>query len=114
MLLKNGGVRQCTTARFGMGMILQEAEIRSYRLFVFHRPEDGKWEFWIRKNDSLIAQGIGSDSCTDTKLLAQNHLYQLLMNKTEKKHFNPVELLDWKNALERIPPGDRAAGKPKT
>jgi len=78
-----------------MGMILQEAEIRNYRLFVFHRPEDGKWEFWIRKNKSLVAQAIGSDSCTDTKLLAQNHLYQLLMNRTEKKHFNPVKLLDW-------------------
>ena len=77
---------------------MQVAEIGTYKITLYKNNE-GLWDFWIKQNGHLLVKSAGMDDCEETKLLVQKHLYDIVMTKKEKKHFDPAQPLEWRNCL---------------
>jgi len=79
-----------------MSMRMQIAEIGTYKLTIY-KDNDGIWELWIRQKGHLLVHSKGTKDCTETKLLVQKHLSDIVMSKKEKSHFDPNRLLEWRD-----------------
>ena len=79
-------------------MRMQVAEIGTYKI-ILYKSNDGLWDFWIKQKGHLLVKSKGTEDCQETKLLVQRHLYDVVMTKKEKKHFDPSRSLEWRNYL---------------
>jgi hypothetical protein len=82
-----------------MSMRMQIAEIGTYKLTIY-KDNQGIWEFWIKQKGHMLVRSKGTKDCTETKLLVQKHLYDIVMSKKEKSHFDPNRLLEWRDQLK--------------
>jgi len=87
-----------------MSMRMQVAEIGTYKI-ILYKSNDGLWDFWIKQKGHRLVKSTGTEDCEETKLLVQKHLYDVVMTKKEKKHFDPSRPLEWRNYL-RGPDGN--------
>lgn len=92
-----------------MSMVMQTAEVGTYRLTVY-KNEKGLWEFWIKQKGHVVVKSIGTKDCDETKNILQKHLYEVVMTPKEKLHFNPQESLEWRNYLSDRGYGPERAG----
>lgn len=77
---------------------MQVADVGTYKITLYKNNE-GLWDFWIKQKGHLLVKSTGTEDCQETKLLVQKHLYDVLMAKKEKKHFDPNCPLEWRNYL---------------
>lgn len=77
---------------------MQTATVGTYEITIY-REETGLWSFWIKQEGRLLVRSIGTADCEETKLLLLQHLHSVVMNRKEKKHFDPDRPLEWKNYL---------------
>jgi hypothetical protein len=91
-----------------VSMRSQVAEVGTYRISLYKNNE-GRWDFWVEQKGHLLVKSTGTDDCEETKLLVQKHLYDIVMTKTEKSHFDPTQRLEWRNELHGID-GPETAG----
>jgi hypothetical protein len=77
---------------------MQVAQIGTYEITIY-KNNDGFWDFWIKQKGHLLVKSTGTGDCEETKVLVQKHLYEIVMSKKEKSHFNPSQLLEWRNPL---------------
>lgn len=87
-----------------MSMRLKVAEVGTYQITLY-KSNDGLWDFWIKQEGHTLVKSTGTGDCQETRLLVQKHLYDIVMTKKEKEHFNPNDPLEWRNYL-RGPGGD--------
>jgi len=81
-----------------MSMRMQVAEVGTYEITLY-KSNDGLWDFRIKQKGHLLVKSTGTEDCQETKLLVQKHLYDVVMTKKEKKHFDPRGPLEWRNYL---------------
>jgi hypothetical protein len=84
-----------------MSMRMQVAEAGSYSLTLY-KSDAGVWDFWIKQKGRLLVKAAGTSDCEETKMLMQRHLYDVVMTKKERKHFDPSKSLEWTNYLHRV------------
>jgi len=77
---------------------MQVAEIGTYEVTLY-KNNDGLWDFWIKQKGHLLVKSTGTVECEETKVLVQEHLFNVVVTKTEKKHFDPKQRLEWRNYL---------------
>lgn len=87
-----------------MSMRMQTAAVCYYEITIY-KTNSGRWDFWIKQKGHLLVQSTGTDDCEETKRLVQEHLYEIVMTKKERKHFDPRKRLDWRNYLYRAGSG---------
>jgi hypothetical protein len=90
-------------------MRMQTAEVGEYKLIIY-RNNAGLWEFSIKQKGHVLVKSTGTADCEETKLMAQKHLYDIVMSKKEKKHFDPAAELTWHNYLHEGGFGPELAG----
>ncbi len=78
-----------------MGMHIQSATFRRYELTVMRRLlVTGEWSYWITKNRSIIVPQTGNFSSADeAKAAAYEQLYEMFLDKNERKHISQEPLV---------------------
>jgi hypothetical protein len=84
-----------------MSMRMQVAEVGTYELTLY-KNNAARWDFWIKQKRHLLVESTGTADCEETKMLVQKHLHDVVMTKTERKHFGPNKPLEWRNYLHRV------------
>ena len=92
-----------------MSMRMQVAEVGTYQVSLYKNNE-GLWDFWIKQKGHLLVKSTGTEDCEETKLMVQKHLYEIVMTRKERSHFNPGQRLEWRNYLHPIGSGPETAG----
>ncbi|MFI5104222.1 MAG: hypothetical protein ACHP79_04790 [Terriglobales bacterium] len=92
-----------------MSMRMQVAEVGTYEITLY-RNNAGLWDFWVKQKGRLLVRSTGTADCEETKLLVQEHLYEMVMTKKEKKHFDPGLRLEWRNFLHTAEGNPEIAG----
>ena len=87
-----------------MSMRMQVTDVGTYQITLYKNNER-TWDFCIKQKGHLLVKSTGTEDCQETKLLVQKHLYDVVMTKKEKAHFEPNDPLEWRNCL-RGPGGD--------
>jgi hypothetical protein len=77
---------------------MQVAEVGTYKITLY-RNNQGLWDFWIKQKGHLLVKSTGTEDCQETKILVTKHLYEIVMRKKEKSHFDPSQSLEWQNVL---------------
>jgi hypothetical protein len=90
-------------------MRMQTTEVGTYKITIY-RNNEGLWEFWIKQNGHMLVKSTGTEECEETKRLLQKHLFDVVMTKKEKKHFDPDQALEWQNPLVSADHGRETAG----
>ncbi|HKV93696.1 MAG TPA: hypothetical protein VJW20_14205 [Candidatus Angelobacter sp.] len=88
---------------------MQIAEVGTYKITLYKNNE-GLWDFWIKQKGHLLVKSTGTADCNETKFLVQKHLYEVVMSKKEKSHYDPHLHLEWRNSLLRADGDQEAAG----
>jgi len=91
-----------------MSMRSQVAEVGTYSITLYQN-NDGFWDFWIKQKGHLLVKSTGTRDCEETKLLVQKHLYEIVMTKKERSHFDPGHRLEWQNDAHSIGLGPETA-----
>ncbi len=92
-----------------MSMRIQVAEVGTYEITI-DKNNHGFWHFWIKQKGHLLIRSTGTRDCEETKLLVANHLYEIVMNRKEKSHFDPSRSLEWHNYLYTLGGAPEIAG----
>jgi hypothetical protein len=79
-------------------MRMQVTEVGTYQITIY-KNDEGLWDFWIKQKGHLLVQSTGTEDCQETRRRVLKHLYDVVMTKKEKQHFDPNDPLEWQNCL---------------